>query len=117
MWLISGDQLHEPELLEKWLPDHRKNNHEIIKGLLKIVGPMKASIMKCSRDESEQEKYNELLEFILDEIIHTRQPRKFLIESALQTLKQNPTDHWQKELQPLLQLIHTYFSQQGEIDS
>ncbi len=114
---MTGDQLHDPELLEKWLPNQRKNNHEIIKCLLKMAGPMKASIAKSSMDDRDQEKYHELLEFILDEIIHTKHPRQFLIESALQTLKQNPTEQWQKELHHLWQHIQTYFSQQEDIDN
>jgi AcrR family transcriptional regulator len=114
---MNEDQLHEPELLEKWLPDQRKNNHEMIKELLKIVGPLKALILRCLTDEKEQEKYNELLEFILDEIIHTKHPRQFLIESALQTLKQNPTEPWQKNLHHLEQHIQTYFSQQEDLDN
>lgn len=107
----TDDQLLDPKLLEKWLPDRQRNNYEIIKQLQKISVPLRTSISKCLMDEKEQEKYLELLEFVQDEIIHTRAPRRFLIESALQTIKQNPAALWKKELQQIDQLVVDYFSQ------
>jgi AcrR family transcriptional regulator len=110
----AEEQLHHPELLEKWLPGLQKNNHELIVQFYKIVSPMRNCITKHFQDKNEQEKYNELLDFIQEEIMHTRAPRKFLIESALQTLQNNPADIWKKELLQLNQIITAFFLQLEE---
>ncbi|MGF6949695.1 AcrR family transcriptional regulator [Neobacillus sp. B4I6] len=106
----SGDQLIEPNTLEKWVPGCQKNNHEIITQLMKIAVTLKASITKSIQDVEEQNKYNELLDFIQEEIIHTKSPRKFLIQSALLSLKQNPESLWKKELGQLNELIEAFYS-------
>jgi len=106
----SGDQLIEPKTLEKWVPDCPKNNHEILTQLTKLALTIRASITKSIKDLSEQNKYHELLDFIQEEIIHTRSPRKFLIQSALLSLKQNPASLWKKELEQLNELIEAFYS-------
>lgn len=106
----SGDQLIEPKTLQKWVPGCQKNNHEIITQLMKIVVTIKTSITKNIQDVEAQNKYNELLDFIQEEIIHTRAPRKFLIQSALLSLKQNPSSFWKKELGQLNELIESFYS-------
>jgi AcrR family transcriptional regulator len=110
----ADEQLHQPELLEKWLPGLQKNNHELIDQFYKIVSPMRNCVTKYFLDTNDQEKYYELLDFIQEEILHTRAPRKFLIESALQTLKNNPADIWEKELLQLNQIITAFFQQLEE---
>lgn len=107
----AGEQIHEPELLQKWLPGRHKNNHDLMDQIFKIVGPMRNSIVKYFTDKNDQEKYHELLDFIQEEIMHTRAPRKFLIESAIQTLKNNPALIWNKELDQLKQIITVFFQQ------
>ena len=106
----SGDQLIEPKTLEKWVPDCPKNNHEILTQLVKLALTLRASISKSIKDLNEQNKYHELLDFIQEEIIHTRSPRKFLIQSALLSLKQNPASLWKKELEQLDELIEAFYS-------
>jgi AcrR family transcriptional regulator len=112
----SGDQLLAPDILEKWVPGCQKNNHELNNQLLKIGGSLKNLITKNLQDEIDQEKYIELLEFVQEEIIHTRTPRKFLIQSALQTLKNNPSRLWQKEINQIEQLVEDYFTQAEETE-
>jgi AcrR family transcriptional regulator len=107
----AGEQIHEPELLEKWLPGRHQNNHELMDQFYKIVGPMRNSIVKYFPEKNDQEKYHELIDFIQEEILHTRAPRKFLIESAIQTLQNNPASIWQKELDQLNQIITVFFHQ------
>ncbi|MEH7180412.1 TetR/AcrR family transcriptional regulator [Neobacillus vireti] len=107
----TGEQLHEPELLEKWLPGAQKKNREQLDQFCKITGPLRNSITKQIQEINEQEKYLELLDFIQEEIMHTREPRKFLIESALQTLQNNPAALWQKELQQVNQITTSFFQQ------
>ncbi|WHY64828.1 TetR/AcrR family transcriptional regulator [Neobacillus sp. SuZ13] len=106
----SGEQLIEPKTLEKWVPGCQQNNHEILTQLVKVALTLRALITKNIQDVEEQNKYNELLDFIQEEIIHTRSPRKFLIQSALTSLKQNPASLWKKELGQLDELIEAFYS-------
>jgi AcrR family transcriptional regulator len=110
----ADEQLHHPELLEKWLPGLQKNNHELVVQFYKIFSPMRNCITKHFHDKDAQEKYNELLDFIQEEVMHTRAPRKFLIESALQALQNNPENIWEKELLQLTQIITAFFQQLKE---
>lgn len=110
----ADEQLHQPELLEKWLPGQQKNNHELIVQFYKIVTPMRNCITKHFQDKNDQDKYHELLDFIQEEIMHTRAPRKFLIESAIHTLQNNPPFIWEKELLQLNQIITAFFQQLKE---
>lgn len=105
----AEEQLHPPELLENWLPGLQKNNHDLIDQFYKIVSPMRNCVTKHFQDKKEQEKYYELLDFIQDEILHTRAPRRFLIESAMLSLQNNPEELWKKELNQLNQIIITFF--------
>jgi AcrR family transcriptional regulator len=109
----SGEQLHDPELLEKWLPGRRRDNHELVDQFCKSSHQIRNSITKHIQDKSEQDKYLELLDFVQDEVMHTRSPRKYLVESALQTLQNHPGEPWNKELQQINQII-TFFFQQLE---
>ncbi|MCM3115615.1 TetR/AcrR family transcriptional regulator [Neobacillus sp. MER 74] len=113
----SGDQLIEPKTLEKWVPDCPKNNHEILTQLTKLALTIRTSITKSIKDLSEQNKYHELLDFIQEEIIHTRSPRKFLIQSAFLSLKQNPASLWKKELEQLDELIEAFYSSSESEDT
>ncbi|MEH7114815.1 TetR/AcrR family transcriptional regulator [Neobacillus niacini] len=105
----TGEQLHAPELLEVWLPGIRKKNHELIDSFCKITGHLRNSISKQFSDTKEQEKYYELIDFIQEEVIHTRSPRKFLIESSLQTLENNSAKLWKKELDQINQIIASFY--------
>ncbi|MEW9051981.1 MAG: TetR/AcrR family transcriptional regulator [Neobacillus sp.] len=103
--VMDGDQLHKPELLEKWLPGCKKDNRKIIEQLYESTSSLKSVYIKNIKDEKDLEKYTELLDFIQEEIIHTRSPRKYLIESALLTLKQNSANLGQNELQMIDQIV------------
>ncbi|MBV7507757.1 TetR/AcrR family transcriptional regulator [Bacillus sp. sid0103] len=113
----SGEQLIEPKTLEKWVPGCEINNQEIITQLMKITVTLRSSITKSIQEVEEQNKYNELLDFIQEEIIHTRSPRKYLIQSALLSLKQNPATLWKKELGQLNELIESFYSLTESIDT
>ncbi|MFJ5762097.1 TetR/AcrR family transcriptional regulator [Neobacillus sp. NPDC093182] len=112
----ADEQLHDPELLEKWLPGLQKNNHDLIVQFYKIVSAMRNCISKHFQDKNDQEKYHELIDFIQEEIMHTRAPRKFLIESTLQTLQNNPAGAWEKELLQLNEIITAFFQQLEETE-
>ncbi|MDQ0201397.1 TetR/AcrR family transcriptional regulator [Neobacillus ginsengisoli] len=106
----SGDQLIEQEFLETWLPDCEKNNKGFQKKLFHTV----LSLKKTLTNDEEQIKYIELLDFISEELQNSRTPRKFLINSALFSLKANQADLWKKELQLLEEIISSYFNQLEE---
>ncbi|MFJ7726391.1 TetR/AcrR family transcriptional regulator [Neobacillus sp. NPDC097160] len=110
----SGDQLLEPELLEEWLPSCSKNNHRFKNQLLLLSGSFRKAISKNLPTEAEQEKYIELLEFIQDELLHSNNPRKFLVECALSTM--NRHSFWKKDLNLLEELAENYFRQLDEIE-
>lgn len=110
----SKEQLLDNQVLEKWLPGCEPNNHELISSLYKITQNIRSSIPKHFQNETSQERYTELLDFIQEELLQTRIPRKFLIQSALLSLKSNPASLWKKELQQLEQLIETYLLETEE---
>lgn len=110
----SKEQILDYDLLEKWLPGCQNTNQELISSLYKITQFIRNVIPKHFQNETEQEKYTELLDFIHEELLHTRIPRKFLIQSALSSLKSNPASLWKKELHQLEQLIETYLLETEE---
>jgi hypothetical protein len=111
---VSGDQLLKPELLEKWLPNCSTNDQGFKTQLLHLIGTLRKTISKTIQLEADQEKYIELLDFIQDEFLHSRTPRKFLIESALASL--NSQTVWKKELLQLGQFIDEYYNHLEKVD-
>ena len=105
----SGAQLLEPEILEKWLPDCNETAHEMEKKLINTI----MSLKKCVSDGEDQFKHNELLDFIQDELLHSKTPRQFLIQSTLATLNETPSRPYRKELQKLEQLLEEFFNKSG----
>lgn len=102
----SGEQLFRLELLEKWLPA-KKTEENLQQKLSHIICTMKKSALNCE----EQIKYHELLEFIQTELLQSKNPRKFLIKSALLSLKEGKSLLGENELQKLNQLIDINFIQ------
>ncbi|KMY52937.1 TetR family transcriptional regulator [Bacillus sp. FJAT-27231] len=103
----AGDQLIKPELLDSWLPDCNKANQTFQQKLCQAITDLKKSL-NC---HEEKPRCTELLEFIQDELLHARNPRKFLIESALSSLKDSRDFLNEKQLQTLAQLVTHYFAQ------
>jgi AcrR family transcriptional regulator len=108
----TGDQLLDPELMEKWLPTCLQNDHGFKGQLLYLIGACRKAVTKNLVTEEEQEKYTELIEFIKEELLHSRSPRKYIIESTLSSLK--VYSFWNKELQQLEKLIDAYFAEQDK---
>lgn len=74
----AGDYLLKPELIEnRFRQTDHKNLHILCKSILTL---------KKSIKQEEQNDCMDLLDFIQEEMIHSKKPRKFLIESALQSL-------------------------------
>ncbi|MCT8140183.1 TetR/AcrR family transcriptional regulator [Anaerobacillus sp. CMMVII] len=97
----SGEQLNPPELLDKWLPNQTKVNfHEKLTHTL--------ATMKKSVSDIDKLKAAELLDFIQEELLHAKNPRKYLIESTLSALKNSIYE--KNQIEELEQLVSTYFT-------
>ncbi|WP_078412299.1 TetR/AcrR family transcriptional regulator [Priestia abyssalis] len=106
----TGDQLIQPELLDSWLPECTNSDHAFHQKLSHAVLALKKTLI----DSKKQSKYNELLDFVQNELLHSKTPRKFLVESALLSLKTDQTCSEKKELQKLDQLVAIYLTEQED---
>jgi AcrR family transcriptional regulator len=100
----SNEQLIKPEFLNSWLPNFKKNDQAFQQELYDTV----LSLKRIVTHNKEMKRCNELLDFILDELLHTKNPRKYLIESALLSLK---GELGKVEFHQLHQLVEDYFKQ------
>ncbi|RJS61447.1 TetR/AcrR family transcriptional regulator [Bacillus sp. PK3_68] len=103
----SKDQLIPPEFLDRWLPDCEKTDQTFQQKLCDAILTLKKDVKR----KEEKHKYMELLDFIQDEILHSKNPRKFLVESALSSLKKSSDCLEDEPLRALDQLITSYFTQ------
>lgn len=92
----TKSQLFEPELINNWIPKDQNKQENLRRRLREEIETLKGKL-----GENEM-KYVELVEFIEDELIDAKKPRKFLIESTLNTLEKHfPSS----ELQELKKVI------------
>ena len=77
----SKSQLFEPELLNNWLPKDTNREEELRRRLREVMTQLKANIV--------EDQFYELLDFIEDELVDSKKPRKFLIETTYQTLEKH----------------------------
>ncbi|WP_456273536.1 TetR/AcrR family transcriptional regulator [Bacillus sp. AK031] len=75
--------LFQPELLQVWFPEHQTDNQDERQELYHTVLFLKQQLI----EREDQAKYLELLDFIQEEFLHSKTPRRFLIESAFSSLK------------------------------
>ncbi len=101
----SDEQLLPPEKLTSWLPDCKKSTKALQQKLQHSI----LSLKKSLHHSHEPLKYIELLDFILDELVNTKEPRKFLIESVLSVLKTEPSLFKAGDMQKLEEQIKQYF--------
>ena len=99
----TGAQLLDPMLLEKWLPECKTTNQGFEQRLHECV----LSLKKLNENSL---KNIELLDFILEEILNSKTPRTFLIDSAVTSLKENLGAAWQIELKKLEQITLDIFN-------
>lgn len=107
----SGVRLLEVELLEEWLPNSSGNPSDVKEQLASCISILQHGVNKRTHDEDQQKKYHELLNFIQQELINSRDPRRYLIESAVCSLKAVQSPTLKKELHRLEQLIDVYIEQ------
>ncbi|PLS07091.1 TetR/AcrR family transcriptional regulator [Neobacillus cucumis] len=105
----SGEQLLDPEIFTKWLPECNKNGLAFERKLHHIISALKKYI---NEGENHLEPI-ELLDFIQEEIVHSKTPRKFLIKSALSTLREISGKKWQGDLEKLEKLINDFLVQKS----
>ncbi|PLT33465.1 TetR/AcrR family transcriptional regulator [Bacillus sp. V5-8f] len=101
----AGQQLIQPELLNHWLSDSENSDPTFQKKLYQSVLTLKQE----AKHHNEQSKYLDLLDFIQDELLTSKEPRRFLVESALLSLKENKA--WHDDIQNLEKLIESFFTQ------
>ncbi|WP_010676363.1 TetR/AcrR family transcriptional regulator [Bacillus timonensis] len=99
----TNSTLLNPELLKTWLPEKSEGEKNFQSEFLLQSNALKKAIMKIHQNEPEKVKYQQLVDFIQDEVMNNKLPRLFLIESLLLSLGMCP------ELQQTDELIH--FSQ------
>lgn len=107
----SGEQLLQPEQLDNWLPNKKNCNQAFYKVLHQTVSALKNAFYQ----HEEQAKYVELLDFILEELMDSKHPRQFLIESALLSLKGGEIFIDSKELEKLYQIVKNYFTSLNDL--
>lgn len=106
---VADDQLIQPQLLEIWLPDNQNTDLAFQQKLSHAVSELR----KVSENNG-QEKYTELLEFVHEELLHSKKPRRFLVESALLSLRAGLEFFEEKQLENLEQLVEAFFKRTEE---
>ncbi|MFK9093550.1 TetR/AcrR family transcriptional regulator [Bacillus salipaludis] len=103
----AGEQLLPPEVLDQWLPSCSNSSKLFKQELYHTILQLKKDILH----NKDQIKYVELLDFILDELLNNKSPRKFLVGSALTSLNLNKDTFEKKAFQKLCQLSTSFFEQ------
>ncbi|MFJ7726400.1 TetR/AcrR family transcriptional regulator [Neobacillus sp. NPDC097160] len=103
----AGEQLLPPEVLDQWLPSYPNSSKLFKQELYHTILQLKKDIL----DNKDQIKYVELLDFILDELLNNKKPRKYLVESALTSLGVNKDTFEKTDFQKLSQLAASFFEQ------
>ncbi len=105
----AGEQLIEPELLDRWLPEGKNMDEVFQQKLCHTVAALKKNL-SCM----DQSALCDLLDFIQEELLQTKIPRKFLIDSAILFLKKRQAFFDEKELQNLEEIVDGYFAHADE---
>ncbi|KKI90450.1 TetR family transcriptional regulator [Bacillus sp. SA1-12] len=108
----TGEQLNKPELLESLIPELRKSEPAFQEELSQVIGLLKKNV----NGHKDQAKYAELLDFVRDEFLHGKDPRKFLIESTLFTLKKDHIHFEEDQLEKLERLVSRFFTERDGIE-
>ncbi|CAH2715621.1 hypothetical protein BACCIP111895_02805 [Neobacillus rhizosphaerae] len=101
----TGDRLIDPEQLDSWLPNCKKKDQAFQQNLYQTLLAVKKNL------NHDHLKYANLLDFIQEELLDSKNPRQFLVESALLSLKSGQLFSEKVHLQKLEQLIEAYFTQ------
>ncbi len=103
----TGKNIIPPSSLDGWLPDCHSTDLAFKQKLNQSIHQLKK---KLHLNENEDlSSFIELLHFVHDEILHSKNPRKFLIESAIFSMKSYQPDNIKKELEQLEYLVTEFF--------
>jgi AcrR family transcriptional regulator len=108
---LTGEQLINPEVIDRWVPDTQNSIKIIHKKIHDSIGSLKNS------QKQMDEKSEELLDFIEDELLKSRNPRRFLIESALCSLRTNSTLQDTKEFPVIEELVKEYINERLKLET
>ncbi|MBT2690337.1 TetR/AcrR family transcriptional regulator [Bacillus sp. ISL-47] len=105
----AGEQLLKPELIDNRFNPLKHHDQEFKQHLCKTIFALKKSVQ-----HPDQAHCNELLDFVQEELLHSKKPRKFLIDSALQSLRTCLANLDEKEFESLDQLAASCLKQTEE---
>jgi AcrR family transcriptional regulator len=103
----SKIQLLDPDLLCVWLPTTEQNASSFNE-LFESISHIKKVIVKSIQNEAQRMKHLQFASFIHDELTNRKQPRLFLIESTLLSLKNCPELQGKEELLALEQNLNKH---------
>lgn len=106
----TGEQLYDPKRIKEWFPTDASDEEQqqLRKKMLQSIYHIKKLVCKERQNESVQIKWMELLDFLQDEIHHSKQPRMYLVECVLNSLAMCKDERIQEELKTLKGLIQQY---------
>ncbi|MBS4174090.1 TetR/AcrR family transcriptional regulator [Bacillus sp. FJAT-49736] len=104
----KGEYLFEPELIEEWFPSFNQAQKDFRNCLEETVINLKKIIHKELPQEHLQMQWMELLNFIREEVLQSKQPRFFLVESVIDSLINCKLEPTEKELSKLKELVQKY---------
>lgn len=104
----TGEQLIEPAFLQEWLPDCSKVEHDFQHKLNQNILSLKK--MLNLNDKEDLSTFIELLNFVHDELLHSKNPRKFLIDSAILSMKTFQLSNIKTGLDQLEHTVADYFN-------
>ncbi|MCM3668130.1 TetR/AcrR family transcriptional regulator [Mesobacillus maritimus] len=94
---LTGEQLIHPKQFAEWLPEQKVQDKQAVDQLQTFILKMKQILS----NQEESMKYNELLDFLLEELHHPKGPRKYLIKSTVETLVKEPGPFQSEEVNDL----------------
>ncbi|MBU8917420.1 TetR/AcrR family transcriptional regulator [Bacillus sp. FJAT-29953] len=101
----NDEQLIQPQALESWFPNCKKTQHDFQKRLHHSIFTLKNKM-----EQNEQSPFMNLLDFIEEELLDAKNPRKFLIDSALISLKTQQGEILKECLNKLETLVEDFFN-------
>lgn len=107
----SGEQILDPELMDTWFPNFKNHLDPYHNDLLNATAELKKAINKAFPCGEDRTRAIELVDFIQDELMQADKPRKFLIESLLNSLKTQYAEQVQGYIETFEESINSCLSQ------
>ena len=95
----------------EWLPESRMQQEDFHTFFLTKATNLRKVIMKQNFETAERERLLKLIQFIQEEMLNEEQPRSFLIDSALLSIKQSPFLTERIEFQEFERTVSSEFRQ------